>query len=158
MAVGGSDKARRQARILELVGSGAVDTQGDLRTRLEDEGFAVTQTTVSRDIRELRLVKVPTPAGGHRYARGEAGLSERMARHLFRECVTGIDHSENLVVLSTLPGTAQSIAEALDGLRAPEVIGTLSGERTVFVVIKPKDAVAGFLARLDSFRGPGGAP
>ena len=153
---GASEKARRHARILQLVAAEEVDTQEDIAGRLEREGFPVTQATISRDIRELRLVKVPKPGGGARYAQAGApgiGLSDAMLRHLFGECVSGYDCSENLVVLSTLPGTAQSVAEAVDGLGAPEVIGTLSGERTVFVVIKPKSQAPRFLRRLRQLSG-----
>jgi transcriptional regulator of arginine metabolism len=153
---GAAERARRHARILQLVGANEVATQEEIASRLEREGFAVTQATVSRDIRDLRLVKVPTPGGGVRYAQAGtpgAGLSEAMLRHLFGECVSGYDCSENLVVLSTLPGTAQSVAEAVDGLGAPEVLGTLSGERTVFVVIKPKSLAPRFLRRLRRLAG-----
>ena len=148
----GAQKARRQARILQLVAERVMDTQEDLAARLQGEGFAVTQATVSRDIRELRLVKVPTGDGRYRYAPAEgqapgAVLSERML-HAFLECVTGFDSSENIVVLYTLAGTAEGVAEAVDSLRAPEVIGTLAGERTVFVVVKPKRAVPRFLDRV----------
>lgn len=162
-----TQKARRQARILELVGQRVVDTQEELAAQLQREGFGVTQATVSRDIRELRLVKVPTGEGRARYALAEAAtaparLSDRLLR-LFAECVTGVDHSENMVVLSTLAGTAQGVAEAVDALHLPEVIGTLAGERTVFVVVKPRRAVARFLERVRQLTagpetgGPGGA-
>lgn len=148
----GAQKARRQARIMQLVGQRVIDTQEELAARLQGEGCAVTQATVSRDIRELRLVKVPTGDGRYRYAPAEPPaplvvLSERLLR-LFAECVTGCDASENIVVLSTLAGTAQGVAEAVDALRAPEVIGTLAGERTVFVVVKPKRAVPRFVERV----------
>ncbi len=159
----GSEKARRHARILQLVATRAAQTQEDIAAALEHDGFAVTQATVSRDIRELRLVKAPAPEGGHRYVQAGAaagGLPETLLRHLFGSCVTGYDHSESIVVLSTLPGTAQSVAEAVDGLGAGEVIGTLSGERTVFVVVKPKSAVPRFLQRLRRLgqRGPDAPP
>ncbi len=148
----GAQKARRQARIMQLVGQRVIDTQEELAVRLQAEGFPVTQATVSRDIRELRLVKVPTGDGRYRYAPADPPvptvvLSERLLR-LFAECVTGLEASENIVVLATLSGTAQGVAEAVDALRAPEVIGTLAGERTVFVVIKPKRAVPRFLERM----------
>lgn len=144
-------KARRQSCILNLVGAHVIDTQEELAARLAREGFRVTQATVSRDIRELRLVKVPTGDGRYRYApsaQSELGLlNERMLR-LFRECVVRCDASENLVVIHTLPATAAGVAEAVDGLHAPEVVGTLSGERTVFVVVKPRRAVPRFLERV----------
>jgi transcriptional regulator of arginine metabolism len=148
-------KARRQSRILEIAREQVIETQEDLAARLQREGFAVTQATVSRDIKELKLAKVPTGDGRYRYAPADeapAPQGERMLR-LFRDCVTGYDASENIVVISTLAATAAGVAEAVDGLRAPEVIGTLAGERTVFVVIKPKRAVPRFLGRLDEILG-----
>ncbi len=152
-------KARRQSRIVAIVRGELVETQEDLATHLQREGFPVTQATVSRDIKELKLVKVPTGDGRYRYAPAdEAAASprgERMLR-LFRECVTGWDASENIVVINTLAATAAGVAEAVDGLRAPEVIGTLGGERTVFVVIKPKQAVTRFLQRLEDILGARG--
>ena len=153
----GVGKARRQARILEIIAARVVDTQEELAARLHGEGFTVTQATVSRDIRDLRLVKVPTGDGRYRYAPAEgteAGpvISERLLR-LLTECLTGYAASENIVVLSTVPGTAEGVAEAVDRLRAPEVIGTLAGERTVFVVIKPKRAVPQFLERVRQLAG-----
>jgi transcriptional regulator of arginine metabolism len=149
-------KARRQARILEIVRQEIIETQEELARRLEQAGFPVTQATVSRDIKELKLARVRTGDGRYRYAPPEepaAGVARDRMLRLFRECVTDFDSSENIVVLSTLPATAEGVAEAIDNLRLPEVIGTLAGERTVFVVIKPKRAVAGFLARLRQMLG-----
>ena len=156
-ASAGSQKAARQARILQLIGTRSVDTQEELAAHLQREGFHVTQATVSRDIRELRLMKVPAGDGRYRYAAAEGAgqptLPSEFMLRLFRECVVGFDHSENLVVVSTQAGTAQSVAEVVDRLHAPEVIGTLAGERTVFVVIKPRRAVPTFLERLQVLMG-----
>lgn len=148
-------KSRRQNRILEIVRDQLIETQEDLAARLLQDGFVVTQATVSRDVKELKLAKIPAGDGRYRYAaadEGRAPQGERMLR-LFRDCVTGYDDSENIVVIHTLAATAAGVAEAVDGLRAPEVIGTLAGERTVFVAIKPKRAVPHFLGRLDDILG-----
>lgn len=152
-------KAARQARILQLVTAQRIETQEDLAAALEREGYAVTQATVSRDIRELGLVKLPAAHGRSGYAAPGAppawgALSERMLR-LFRDCVLAVDWTEALVVLSTLPATAMGVAEVIDGMGAAEVIGTLAGERTVFVAIKPKAAVPTVVARLRDLLGPG---
>ena len=152
-------KAERQACILHLVTERRIETQEELAAALERAGFEVTQATVSRDIRELGLVKLPAAHGRAGYAAPGAppawgALSERMLR-LFRECVLAVDWTEALVVLSTLPATAMGVAEAIDGMGAPEVIGTLAGERTVFVAVKPKGAVPAFVARLRELLGPG---
>ena len=145
-------KEQRQERILQLVRTRVVDTQEDLAALLHAEGFAVTQATVSRDIRELRLAKVPTGGGRSRYAVANGSPGDHL-RRLVRDCVTSVDASENIVVLNTLPGMAQAVAEVLDGVGAPEVIGTMAGERVVFAVIKPRAAVSAFLARLRGLLG-----
>lgn len=151
-----TDKARRQLRIMELIRSEAISTQEELVDRLRREGIEVTQATVSRDIKEMHLVKVPAGDGTYRYAlpdeRTPGAHAERLLR-ILRESVTGYDSSENIVVVHTLPATAQSVAEAIDLLRAEEVIGTLAGERTVFIVIRPKEAVPRFLQRLAELLG-----
>src|SRR5690606_6596382 len=104
-----------------------------------------------RDIKELGLLKLPTEDGRYRYAlpeqQREVQRDDRFLR-IFRECIVSYDYSENLVVVHTLPATAAGVAEAIDSLHAPEVIGTLSGERTVFVVIRPREAISRFLERL----------
>lgn len=149
-------KARRQLRIMEIIRNEEVSTQEELARRLRQEGIAVTQATVSRDIKEMQLVKVPTGDGRYRYAlpedRGSGAYADRLLRML-RESVISYDCSENLVVVNTLPATAASVAEAIDLLHAEEVIGTLAGERTVFVAIKPKEAAPRFLERLRGLLG-----
>lgn len=149
-------KTRRQMRIVEIVRNELVSTQEELAERLRREGITVTQATVSRDIKELQLVKVPTGDGRYRYAlpedRQPGAYSDRLLR-ILRECVTGYDHSENIVVIHTLAATAPGVAEALDSLNAGEIIGTLAGERTVFVVVRPKEAVVRFLDRLAGLLG-----
>ncbi len=149
-------KSRRQLRIVDIIKTQEISTQEDLADRLRREGINVTQATVSRDIKEMHLVKVPTGDGRYRYALPEEKTngphSERLLR-ILRECVISHDASENIVVIHTLSATAQSVAEAIDNLKAEEVIGTLAGERTVFVVIKPKEMVKGFLERLRQLLG-----
>ncbi len=149
-------KARRQLRIMEIIRNEEVSTQEELARRLRQEGINVTQATVSRDIKEMQLVKVPTGDGRYRYAlpeeRGAGAYADRLLRML-RESVISYDASENLVVINTLPATAASVAEAIDLLHAEEVIGTLAGERTVFVVVKPKEAAGRFLERLRKLLG-----
>lgn len=146
--VNGRMKARRRERILDLIATHAIDTQEDLASRLQAAGFPVTQATVSRDIHDLRLIKVPAGAGRYRYARAAPVVPDLRVLRLFRECVIRYDASENIVVLHTLPATAAGVAEAVDAFGLSQVIGTLSGERTVFVVIKPKRAVPAVLERL----------
>ncbi len=143
-------------RIMEIIRAEVISTQEELARRLQKEGINVTQATVSRDIKEMQLIKTPTGDGRYRYAlpdeRGGGPHADRLIRML-RESVISYDYSENLIVINTLPATAASVAEAIDLLNADEVIGTLAGERTVFVVIRPKDAAPRFLERLKNLVG-----
>lgn len=148
-------KHRRQARIMDLIKNNIVGTQEELADLLRGEGIQVTQATVSRDIKEMQMVKAPTGDGRYRYAMPEerAGPpSERLLRVL-RESVVQFDAGENIVVIQTLAATAQSVAEAIDMLHFDEAIGTLAGERTVFVVIRYKNSVPRFLDRLRELLG-----
>lgn len=145
-------KPRRQMKILEIINSQVIETQEEMAEQLKAHAIQVTQATVSRDIKELHLVKVPVGDGRYRYAQPDDpslnGQPERMMR-IFRECILGMDFSDNLLVLSTLPATAAAVAEAIDGLRWKEIVGTLAGERTVFVACKPKEAVPQLVERLN---------
>lgn len=149
-------KARRQMRIMEIIRAEAISTQEELARRLQKEGINVTQATVSRDIKEMQLVKIPAGDGRYRYAlpddRSGGPHADRLVRML-RESVISYDFSENLIVVNTLPATAASVAEAIDLLNAEEVIGTLAGERTVFVAVRSKEAAPRFLERLKSLVG-----
>ncbi len=145
-------KARRQMKILEIISTQVVETQEELAERLTEHGIQVTQATVSRDIKEMQLVKIPVGDGRYRYAQPDdpnlSGQSDRMLR-IFRECILGMDYSDNLLVLSTIPATAAAVAEAVDGLRWKEIIGTLAGERMVFVACKPKESAPQLVERLN---------
>ncbi len=148
-------KSARQTLIVEWISQRRVATQEELAAELGRRGFHVTQATVSRDIRELGLVKLSEGEGLTRYTTREAVAGTPSARmlQLFRDCVLDLNWGENLIVVSTLAATAQGVAEAIDGLHAPEVIGTLAGERTVFVAIRRKDQVKGFVRRLRNLLG-----
>lgn len=146
-------KAERQAKVLQIVENHVVKTQEELSDLLREEGIEVTQATISRDIKEIQLVKVPSGDGEYRYARKDnpspVPYPGRMLK-LFRDCVQSVDSSPPLITVQTLPATASAVAEAIDGLEWPEVIGTISGERTVFVLIKPASAVDKMVSRFRS--------
>lgn len=146
-------KVRRHRKILELIAAHEVGTQEELAERLRESGFEVTQATVSRDIKEMRLVKVPTGVHTYRYAApGEPqtmNLEERLGR-VFRDVVTSLDYSENLILVRTLPGNAMSLASIIDGSKWPEIIGTVGGDDTILIIVKPKDAVEAVIQRFES--------
>lgn len=145
-------KAGRQRLILELLERQAIATQEELAAALKSRGYPVTQATVSRDIKELGLVKVPAAGGGYRYAAPPepppGNVLERL-RRLFRDSVASLDFSENIILVRTLPGTAHAVASCLDQWDCKEIIGTVAGDDTILVVVKPRDAVPAVLAELE---------
>jgi len=135
-------KARRQAKILELIKHGMIETQEELAEALGQHGIPVTQATVSRDIKELQLTKVPSGTGRYRYAlpdESPAGSWDKR-RRIFQESVLEVDWSGNIIVVKSLPGTAPGVGSALDHLGWPEMIGSVAGDDTVIVIIKPVSA------------------
>ena len=144
-------KTKRQAKILEIVSAREVETQEQLLQELQDAGFYCTQATVSRDIRELRIVKELTGVGTYRYATSskEAGgtFSGRL-NTIFRECVTGFDYAQNIVVIHTLPGLASAAGSAVDAMEMSFVLGTLAGDDTVMIVIRDTNAAAAFCGEI----------
>lgn len=137
-------KTRRQAKILELVRERAIETQEELAAILRAEGFEVTQATVSRDIKELSLVKIPGENNTSYYASPDEpvlrrGGEDRLKR-LVRLSLTDINSSENLIILKTPPGEAQGMASAIDHSHWPQIIGTVAGDDTILIIVKPKEA------------------
>ena len=152
-------KPRRQEKIREIVENHIVETQEELTAFLKREHIAVTQATVSRDVKELMLVKVPIGDGRSRYAfpKSEGGARrENRLEALFADAVTGVDFSGNLVVLRTLPGMANAVASALDTAQWKNIIGTVAGDDTILAVIKPESAVAAVAARMKVLSGTAG--
>jgi transcriptional regulator of arginine metabolism len=143
-------KARRQAKILELIKIHVLETQEELADALGRQGIPVTQATVSRDIKELQLNKIPTGDGRYRYAMPDEvpAASWDKRRRIFQESVLGVEHSENIIIVKSLPGTAPGVASALDHLGWTEMIGSVAGDDTVMVIVKPKDATPALVERI----------
>ncbi|WP_434074409.1 arginine repressor [Moorella naiadis (nom. illeg.)] len=143
-------KIQRQQLILKLIAAMPIATQDQLAKELRRRGLRVTQATVSRDIKELGLIKVPAGENLYRYAAppGQRLINpySRLQR-LFADSVIKVDASENLILIRTLPGTAHAVASCLDSIDWPEVIGTVAGDDTILVIVKPKEAVATVLQR-----------
>jgi len=143
-------KARRQKKIQELITNEMIKTQDELALRLTQEGFRVTQATISRDIKEMGLVKIPGIKDEYRYAipsdQPSFGYQDRLKR-MVKEVVLTFDSSENIVVVKTMPGNAQALALLLDNAGWPEVIGTVAGDDTIFLLVKPKKLVKDVLHR-----------
>lgn len=144
-------KTKRQAKILEIVSARDVETQEQLLQELQDAGFYCTQATVSRDIRELRIVKELTGVGTYRYATSPkevGGTFSGRLNTIFRECVTGFDYAQNIVVIHTLPGLASAAGSAVDAMEMSFVLGTLAGDDTVMIVMRDTNAAAAFCGEI----------
>ncbi len=146
-------KAARHARIRDIIGRQAIETQDELAEALRQMHIDVTQATVSRDIKELMLIKVPIGDGRYRYAypaSKDALFSNKRMERLFQDSVTGMDFSENIIVVKTLPGTANAVASALDHAGWPDILGTVAGDDSILVVVKPKEAARTVMKKLEA--------
>ena len=140
-------KIRRKFAIMDIISNQRISTQEELCQILKDSGYDVTQATVSRDIKELQLIKIPDNQGYY-YALPDNSLilnSHERMRRLFKVSVISIDYSENIVVIKTLPGAAQSIASLIDTAELENILGTVAGDDTIFIVVKPLNAVKGIV-------------
>ena len=143
-------KSTRQMAILELIAKQNIETQEQLVAALQAGGMNVTQATVSRDIRELRLVKAQMPDGTSKYVStdtAEAGLNDRLVR-IMSDSVLSVAVSGNILVVHTISGSANVVGEAIDSLRWPEILGTIAGDNTILVVIRAESDSAAVQRRL----------
>ena len=141
-------KNLRQRKVLDLIKENDVETQEDLVSKLRESGFDVTQATVSRDIKELNLIKIAKDKNTYKYIaasepRQYPGVS-RLGK-LLKDSATNIDYSDNLIVIKTLPGVANAIAACIDNIQWTEIIGTIAGDDTILLVVKPKSSVKKYL-------------
>ena len=145
-------KAKRQALIREIVEAQSIQTQEELAEALRAHGMMVTQATVSRDIREMHLLKVLAEDGSYRYAtmdRSETGVGDRLIRML-ADSVVEMNSANNLIVIRTLPGSAHVAAEAIDNLKWPEILGTIAGDNTILVIVRSNEEVDAVIKRFGS--------
>lgn len=147
-------KSKRHLKILEIIKNEDIGTQEDLAAKLEAEGIEVTQATVSRDIKKLGLIKIPTGYGGYKYSmpveRNQSDVKSWLKR-MFQDFVVHMDYGETLIVIKTLPGTAQGLASSVDNLGWDEVLGTVGGDDTVFVAIRSSQQTKDVYERLRDF-------
>ncbi len=136
-------KYTRQTKILELISKQEIETQEELADGLKAMSIDVTQATISRDIKELRLVKVMSKNGKYKYAtigQSQEGITDRLYK-IFENSVVSIDNAMNIIVLKTIPGAAQICASAIDYMGVEDIVGTLAGDDTVFVAIRSLEKV-----------------
>lgn len=146
-------KGQRQAKILEIIANKNIETQEQLLAELQVEGFRGTQATISRDIKELRIVKELTSLGTYRYTISASDLGSTFSARLntiFRECVISFDYAQNIIVVRTLPGLASAAGSAIDAMNLNTIVGTLAGDDTVMIVMRDTNAAATLCGEIKS--------
>ena len=149
-------KSERHAMIVTIIKEQVISTQEELGETLKSRGVLVTQATLSRDIKELGLIKVSTMDGTYRYSLPQdrtSGDVMRRAQRMLEDAVVSVDIAENLIVIKTMSGTAQGVAAAFDDLEWSEVVGTVAGDNTILAVIRNKEQAAEVIKRLHHLRG-----
>ncbi|MDR1292938.1 MAG: arginine repressor [Clostridiales Family XIII bacterium] len=142
----------RQNKIVELIGSYDIETQEMLSDLLRESGFEVTQATISRDIKDMKLVKSLTPEGVYKYVAADGALRATSERYIkiFRETIQTVAYSGNMLVIKTLSGCANAACEAIDSLGFEHVLGTVAGDNTLFLVVDDEEHTPGLAARFES--------
>ncbi len=143
-------KISRHSKILEIIDTKTIETQEDLAEELKKSGFNVTQATVSRDIKELKLVKVLDEHGFYKYSalrEQDSILNERLVR-VFSESVLQIDYAGNMVVIKTFSGAGGAAGEALDAFDLKEIVGSIAGDNTIFLLVRREEAVPQVVEKL----------
>ena len=136
---------------MEIISNRNVETQEQLLSELQNAGFRSTQATISRDIKELRIVKELTSFGTYRYTAVTDELTGTFSGKLntiFRECITNFDYAQNMIGIHTLPGLASAAASAIDAMNMSVVLGTIAGDDTVFIVMRDANAAATFCGEI----------
>ena len=135
-------KTRRHAKILELIREHDIETQDELLRHLREAGFDVTQATVARDIKELRLIKTLSGSGRYKYSTGSDGSADMSSKFhsLFTDSALSVDYAMNMLVIKCMNGMAQAVCASMDAMYWKDFVGTLAGEDTILVVCRTEAA------------------
>ena len=144
-------KSQRQAKIMEIISNQNIETQEQLQAVLFQEGYRCTQATISRDIKEMRIVKELTSLGTYRYTTSSNEIGSTFSSRLntiFRECVVSFDYAQNIIVIRTLPGLVAAAGSAIDAMNLSTVVGSLAGDDTVMIVMRDNNSAAAFCGEI----------
>ena len=148
-------KNDRQEQILAIIGEESIETQEQLINRLQEKGIPSTQATISRDIKQLHLVKEPYGGGRYRYAvsaqKTKLNFADRL-QIILRESIVDVDYAQSIVVLKTLPGLANAAASAFDGMDMPSKVGTLAGDDTVMIIMRSNESAKELCREISTMR------
>ncbi len=142
----------RQNKIFEIINKNEVDTQEKLASMLREEGYEVTQATISRDIKELQLVKTLSPSGKYKYAVNKSNdlpVTERFVK-IFKQTAISVDSAENLIIIKTLPGCANAAGETIDTSNLEHVKGSIAGDNTLLIIVDNKENVPDLLEEFNN--------
>ena len=146
-------KTERQEKILELIGSENISTQSELTRRLNECGYNVTQATASRDLQEMRIIKVLLPDGTYKYAPSkdnDISISDKLEK-ILNHCLTNVDYANNIAVLKTMSGAAQAVGYALDSFVWDEIVGTICGDDTIMIVVRNEKSAKQLCNKLSKY-------
>ena len=143
-------KTSRHAKILELIQKNDIETQEELSAQLEKEGYHVTQATVSRDIRELKLTKVALNSGRQKYVALNETSEDLTGKYtrVFREGFVSMDMAQNILIVKTVSGMAMAVAAALDNMDCHEIVGSIAGDDTIMCAVRTVDDTVSLMGRL----------
>ena len=143
-------KKRRQAKIIELISQNDIETQEELQQLLNEHGYEVTQATISRDIKELRLVKDLSAKGRYVYSTGKKSVEKinHRAGGIFNETIISYDYALNTVVIKCFPGMANAVCAAIDSMNLNEILGSIAGDDTIFILCRSEETAALFTNKL----------
>ena len=145
-------KLGRQSVIMEIINERDIETQNQLMAALAERGVKSTQATLSRDIRDMRLVKELGPKGNYRYvaaSKQETPDLDIRLKKIFKECVISCDIAQNLIVIKTLPGLASGACSTLDGMEVDGLVGTIAGDDTAFIAMKDNSSANSFYKEIE---------
>ncbi len=144
-------KSKRHRKILEIISSRDIETQEELLAALSGEGFSVAQPTVSRDIQELRLVKAMSDSGKYRYI--QSGSSDAQLSNLLLQTITSVDYAMNIVVIKCHTGMAQAACAMIDSMGYSQILGTIAGDDTIFILLKNEENARVFMQTIKKMTG-----
>lgn len=147
-------KYKRQEEIKKIISNYNIETQDELISRLKERGYEATQATVSRDIREMHLIKVAIGANSFKYSMPvyDAHNYSSKYQYIIKETVTAIDTAQNLIIVRTLPGMANAAAAAIDGLGWNEIVGSIAGDDTIFVAMRSYEKASEYADTLTKYK------
>lgn len=146
-------KTERQQKIIELIGTYNISTQTELTNKLVDMGYDVTQATVSRDLQEMRVMKITLPDGTYKYASSndnDIKINDKL-QNVFEQCLVSVDYANNLVVLKTISSAAQAVGYALDSFTWEEIVGSIAGDDTIMIVVRNEKSAKQLCAKLGKY-------